>query len=361
MKPTLDRFQTLPAALAGCTLLSLCLGFPATAAIFAPGPSFETSARYTTLIPRTDGGSDPASIYYPVVSGSGTVPDNLPIALLLQGALVDQSDYSNFAGIVAQYGFAVVVPNHFRTLVDPVAGPFPGLFPEQQQVLDVLAFLKTENANATAPIAGQLDTSQLGLLGHSFGGAVGLAAVQNTCVPILCTGSYTRPPELKAGAFYGTSFFDPRFQNTIPPIDNQGVPVALIAGNRDGVTNLADVEATYEQIQALPKALITVLGANHYGITNTDNLIREPIRPTLEQTIATETIARWSALFLRANILSDEQAFNYVFSTGDAVDPNVTATAAIPEPSTVAGIILFAGGVLSLKRQRQRTRTRQQD
>ena len=361
MKPTFDLPQALPTTLAGCTLLTLCFGLPATAATFIPGPLFETSASYTTTIPRTGGGSDPASIYYPVISGSGAVPGNLPIALLLQGALVDQTNYSNFAGIVAQYGFAVVVPNHVRTLVDPVAGPFPGLFPEQQQVLDVLAFLKTENANATAPIAGQLDPTQLGLLGHSFGGAVGLAAVQNTCVPILCTGSYTRPPELKAGAFYGASFFDPRFQNTIPSINNQGVPVALIAGSRDGVTNLANVAATYDQIQGLPKALITVLGTNHYGITNTDNLIREPIRPTLEQSVATETIARWSALFLRANILSDEQAFDYVFNTGDALDPNVTATAAVPEPGTVAGIILFAGGVLSLKRQRQQPRTRKQD
>ncbi|MBF2027552.1 MAG: PEP-CTERM sorting domain-containing protein [Oscillatoriales cyanobacterium C42_A2020_001] len=361
MKSILDVPQTLPAALAGFTLLTLCCGFPTSAATFTPEPLFETSSSYTTAIPRTDGGSDPASIYYPVVSGSATVPENLPIALLLQGALVNQTNYSNFAGIVAQYGFAVVVPNHFRTLVDPVVGPFPGLFPEQQQVLDVLAFLKTENTNATAPIAGQLNTSQLGLLGHSFGGAVGLAAVQNTCVPILCTGSYTRPPELKAGAFYGASFFDPRFQNTIPAINNQEVPVALIAGSKDGVTDLADVEATYNQIQELPKTLITVIGANHYGITNTDNPVRDPIRPTLEQSVATEAIARWSALFLRANILGDEQAFNYIFNTGDALDPNVTTTAAVPEPGTVVGIILFTGGVLSLKRQSQQTRIRDQD
>ena len=46
--------------------------------------------------------------------------------------------------------------------------------------------------------------------------------------------------------------------------------------------------------------LLTVEGANHYGITNEDNLIqdRENIRPTIEQDIAIETIARWSGLFL---------------------------------------------------------------
>ncbi|MDX2231865.1 MAG: PEP-CTERM sorting domain-containing protein [Leptolyngbyaceae cyanobacterium bins.349] len=331
-------------------VFSLGVAAPATATS-TPAPLFDSTASYTTTIPRSDGRVDSAQIYYPVVPG-GTVPGNLPIALLLQGALVDQADYANFANLVARYGFTVVVPNHVRTLVDPVAGPVPGLFPEQQQVNDVLAFLKLENTNPAAPIAGVVDTSKLGLLGHSFGGAVGLAAVQDACIPILCVGGYTRPPELKAGAFYGSSFFDPRFQNTIPPIQNQ-VPVALIAGSLDGVAPLPLVTATYNQVQNLPKALITVNGANHYGITNVDNVQRDRIRPTLEQAVATETIARWSALFLRANILDDPAAFNYVFSTGDALDPNVTTTAAVPEPASILGMLTFAGGALVLKRQRQ--------
>lgn len=39
-----------------------------------------------------------------------------------------------------------------------------------------------------------------------------------------------------------------------------------------------------------------------------------------------ETIARWSALFLRATVLGESAAADYVFSTGDALDPNVTIT-----------------------------------
>ncbi len=350
---TLQLPHLLQTTLVSSALVAFSTGLPATAATFIPAPLFELVASYSTTIPRADGGVDPAKIYYPVSSSTRTVPTDLPVALFLQGALVHQVDYADFASIVARYGFTVIVPNHFRTLVDPVAGPFPGLFPEQQQVNDVLVFLKTENTDTASPIAGRLDTNKLGLLGHSFGGAVGLAAVQDICVPILCTGQYTRPPELKAGAFYGTTFFDPRFQNTIPPINNQGIPVALIAGSQDGVAPLSAVAATYEQIQDLPKALITVLGANHYGITNADNLVREPNRPTLEQAVAIETIARWSALFLRATILDDADAFHYVFNMGDTLDPNVTATAAVPEPGSIMGFVVFTGGSLLLKRRRQ--------
>lgn len=342
----------LSAVLAGSAFTVFSIGLPATAATFNPAPLFDTTARYTTTIPRAGGGFDPADIYYPVVAETGTVPNNLPIALMLQGALVDQADYANFANIVAAYGFTVVVPNHVRTLFDPTTGPTSGLFPEQQQVTDTLAFLNLENTNTTSPVAGRLDTETLGLLGHSFGGAVGLAAVQNTCVPILCTQPYTRPEAVKAGVFYGARFFDPRFQNTIPPINNEGVPVALIAGSREGVALVPSIEATYNQIQDLPKALITVIGANHYGITNTDS-VREPNRPTLEQAVATETIARWSALFLRANLLNDQGAFNYVFYSGDNLDANVTTTAAVPEPATILGFLVFGSGSFLLKRRHQ--------
>jgi hypothetical protein len=58
------------------------------------------------------------------------------------------------------------------------------------------------------------------------------------------------------------------------------------------------VASTYVKIQDPPKALIAVEGANHYGITNEDNVTREPNRPTLDQGMATEAIGRWSGRFL---------------------------------------------------------------
>ncbi|RUT04416.1 hypothetical protein DSM106972_046440 [Dulcicalothrix desertica PCC 7102] len=285
---------------------------------FNPDSIYNQVKRYTTTI-AADG--DLADVYYPVLPNA--TPDQLPIALMLQGALVDKAEYSNYAEKVASYGFVVVVPNNERTLT--INGQsITGFLADQQQVSDVLAQMKLEDANATSPIFEIIDTDKLGLLGHSFGGYAGLAAIQNINDPGVSKGDYTRPPELKAGIFFGTSFQTPPDSGTFPTIDNQNIPVGLIAGTLDSIADFGEVASTYVKIQDTPKALIAIEGANHYGITNTDNLTREPNRPTLDQETATGAIGRWSGLFLRANLLNDQDAFNYVYKTGGDLDSNVS-------------------------------------
>ena len=161
-----------------------------------------------------------------------------------------------------------------------------------------------------------------------------------------------------AGIFYGTNFRDPPQVGSFPPVNNGGIPTALITGSQDGVALPAASETTYNQIQDPPKALILLEGANHYGITNLDNLQRDPIRPTLDQAVATETLARWSAIFLRAHLLDDGEAFDYVYNTGDATDENVTVisqTQPVPEPASVFSIVVFGvGSVCSILRDRRK-------
>lgn len=286
---------------------------------FDPDPIYNQVKHYTTTI-AADG--DPADVYYPVLPNS--TPDQLPIALMLQGALVDKADYSNYAETVASYGFVVVVPNNERTVTAPDGQTVTGLLSEQGQVNAVLDQMKVEDADPTSPIFEIADTETLGLLGHSFGGAVGLGATQDEiCIPGICSEDYTLPPELQAGIFYGTSFRDPQTGEFLP-IDNQGIAVGLIQGSLDSVIPPLNSQTTYDRILNPPKVSVTVEGANHYGITNEDNPEREPNRPTLGQSTATETIGRWSGLFLRTNLLHDQGAFNYVYDTGDNLDPNVS-------------------------------------
>lgn len=183
------------------------------------------------------------------------------------------------------------------------------------------------------------------LLGHSFGGAVGLASIIDTCIPTLCLTGYNHPEALVGGVFYGTSFAtDPRFPGQIPPLPNDSLAVALIAGSLDSVAEFDHIPATYEQIQDPPNALITVFGANHYGITNENNPFRDPSAPTLEQAVATETIARWSALFLQGSAFGDPEALEYVFKTGDPGDMNVTVQSdpkQVPEPGILLGMMII--------------------
>lgn len=287
-----------------------------------PAPLFERVASYSTTIAAN---RNPADIYYPQQPAQEQGQRRFPVALLLPGANVDKSSYSNFAKIVASYGFIVVVPNQQRSL--PQFG-FTGLLPDTSQINAVLNQIKIEKSSST-PIAKIVDPQKLTLLGHSAGGAVGLSAIGNLCLtPITCEGSFKRPKELVGGAFFAANLRDRATQEYIS-IKNSGIPIALIQGDRDSIALPTRAQVTYGNIQSPPKALITVSGANHYGITNTNNppgSIPDSSKPQIEQSQAIETVARWSALFLRAEVLGDRQAYNYMYRTGDALDRNVSIT-----------------------------------
>lgn len=344
--------RTLSLASAGTAFMIWGIGETAVAA-FSPAPLFNDVASYSTTISPNN---DLTDIYFPNPSNLKNGDYSFPIALLLQGANVDKSDYSDFASTVASYGFVVVVPNRQRSL--PEFG-FTGLLTETSQIDAVIAKMAAENSNSASPVAGAINTEKLALLGHSQGGAVGLSAIGDICILLLCEGSYTRPSELVAGAFFGANLRD-QTTNEFIPINNSGIPIALLQGNLDNRATPARAQGTYDQIQDPPKALITILGANHYGITNTNNPlgpIPDSTTPTLDQALAVETVARWSALFLRSSVLDDKDAFDYVYSTGDALDENVSVISQpVPEPSsTLALAVLSAWGVVSrLKKRKQR-------
>ena len=168
--------------------------------------------------------------------------------------------------------------------------------------------------------------------------------------------SFKQRKELVAGIFFGTNLRN-RATDEFIPINNSGIPTALIQGNLDAIGLPIRAEKTYNNIQNPPKALISISGANHYGITNTNNPdgpFPDPNDPTIPQDVAVETIARWSGLFLRASVLDDKEAFNYVYSTGDARDKNVTVTSqvkSVPEASSIWGLGLFGVGIAVWKKR----------
>ncbi|MDF5729316.1 MAG: alpha/beta hydrolase [Rhizonema sp. PD38] len=296
---------------------------------FNPSPIFTNVRSYTTNISITNSVAD---IYFPNPSNLKTDNYSFPVTLLLQGANVDKSDYSNYASKVARYGFVVVVPNNARAL--PSLGR--GFFPQTEQINAVLAQMRTENSNSNSPVAGIVNTQKLGLLGHSFGGGVGLSAIADVCLPRFCSEPTSLPTEVVAAAFYATALVRTSDPNVLPveyiPINNSRISVALLKGTLDGIIPPFLTDATYDNIQNPPKTLISLTGANHYGITNTSNppgAFPDSNTPTILQDVVIETLARWSGLFLRASILNDQDAFNYVYFTGDATDPNVTV---ISEP-----------------------------
>lgn len=74
--------------------------------------------------------------------------------------------------------------------------------------------------------------------------------------------------------------------------------------------------------------------------------------------MAIETIADWSALFLRGTVLNDTEAFDYVLNTGDALNKNVNVVSVaqpVPEPDSGVGwLVLGAIGASLLRKCKQK-------
>lgn len=259
--------------------------------------------------------NDGTNVYYPT-----DVTGTLPVALLLQGGKVHRMHYSEYAAEVASYGFIVVTPNHRRLNFFDL-----DYYTSTSQIGETLGWMGAENAAATSPLKGHIDTSTLVLLGHSFGGATGLSISESKCSIPFCTGlTFSLPSQVKAGSFYGTHN---EFLGSYANVDNK-IPVQLVQGQEDGVAEPSQAETTYARIQRGPKQIVRLSGANHYGITNGQDpsgADAEVGPQSLTQGQSIDAAARWAALWLKAQ-LGDASAATYVTSTGDAADPLVTVT-----------------------------------
>ncbi|MCX8044136.1 MAG: hypothetical protein N3B18_08430 [Desulfobacterota bacterium] len=287
-----------------------------------PSPAYDTVATYETIM-TTNG--DPTDVYYPLGTDNNTA---LPIALLLQGGRVDKFYYKGFAMHVARYGFIVLVPNHLNSFSIPGFSA-EGLFAEQQQMYDAIAFMRDENENPASSVFGKVDTNTLVMLGHSYGAACTIEALQNHCEYPLCSGDlFVRPPQLKAVALCGINT-KPRGKPgdyAIRPVNNAGMPIAIVNGLLDNNAKAHITRQSYAMIEDPPKMLVFINGANHYAMCDMNNPpgpSEDPHTPTLRQEVSVETAARWCALFLRAFALDDAAAREYVTTTGAYLDPNV--------------------------------------
>jgi predicted dienelactone hydrolase len=278
-------------------------------------PVFPEVRVQSVTLPR----GDLADVYFPVPPPSLTRPvtDAFPLVALLQGALVDKSHYERLGRLLAAQGLVVVIPNHLRTLP---GFPPQSAFTDVNVVTDVLTAIGAADADPGSPLYRIVDTDHMGLVGHSLGGSIGLYAVAGRCLPTICDGTYERPAALKAAVFYGTSLLGS--DGAAMDLDTSAAPVALVQGSLDGVALPKKADLTYPSLET-PRALITIKGANHYAICDENNPAGakpDPSAPTLEQDVATEAVARWTGLWLRAQLQGDPLAREWIYQIGGSPD-----------------------------------------
>ena len=260
------------------------------------GPLFDS---VTKLAPLTLPGGDTTDVYLPAFADT----DPLPLALVMQGFNVSKPNYRRFSSMLAAYGFVVLVPEHPGLLGIALAA-------ELREIPEVLTFARAVNADPQSPLFGRIDTDTLVVLGHSYGGDAALNAAAARCAPPFCVGRFDRPPQLAGVAVFGADLRALVLTGPIPGVADT-VPLAIIVGDRDGIAPPADAQTTFDRIEDAPRALMTIVGANHFAMTDTLSpvgIISDPVAPSIPQADAVEAVARGSAVFLRAFALGDADA-----------------------------------------------------
>ena len=97
-----------------------------------------------------------------------------PLVVLSPGFSIGASSYAWLAEHLASYGFVVVSPEHRETL-DPQNELWRAAITRPQDVLMVFAYLD-EQVKPGGILNGLIDTEQVAVIGHSYGGYTSLAA-----------------------------------------------------------------------------------------------------------------------------------------------------------------------------------------
>jgi pimeloyl-ACP methyl ester carboxylesterase len=287
--------QTKQSHWIGLALLASTLASPLAALASVPS-EYNESVGFYTITQIANG--RPAEVYYPLPSSSAP-NENIASLVFLQGANVALSNYSQFLSLVAKSGFIVFAPTNVLN--------FSGIqldnYPEVALVEEGFRQLLVESENPDSPLYKKVDPSQFGIIGHSFGGVTALMAIDPVTFhfPPFFHRPYQRPKELKAAVLISTS-------TNIGPLNlnlhNIGIPIEMVAGDHDGKANIHGVTQTYNGL-AQPKVLVTIKGANHFSMTNTNHPAgkwQDPSSSIIDQNFSIHQVAFWTVHFLQSQL-----------------------------------------------------------
>ena len=128
----------------------------------------------------------------------------------------------------------------------------------------------------------ELDTSNVVIMGHSYGVNVLIGALNGVCTPPICMTTHPVPlhPNVKVAALYGASLYSVAMQGMKADwvtTDNNNFPLFIINGARDDIafsnettTGEGIDEGTYARLDPT-KVVAVVDDLNHFSIANEPN------------------------------------------------------------------------------------------
>lgn len=227
---------------------------PATTTTTAPAvPPPPYPVGIATVTVTAGGASLPTTVRYPArTSGTGATPlrpaGGWPLIVFSQGYAISPAAYSLLLGSWAREGYVVAAPSYPYTT--PGAGPL-----DEADIVHHPAELAAVVAALSHPggvLAGTVDAGRVGLVGHSDGGDVTDAAVNNTC----CRIGGVRAAVILSGAELTS------FPGSYEP--DAAVPLLVVQGDEDPINPPGCGQQIYDA-QTGARYYLDLLGAGHHS------------------------------------------------------------------------------------------------
>lgn len=233
-----------------------------TVATVPPAPPFAVGTLSLTL--TQPGGSDlnlPTTIFYPTVGTAGTsdqangTPDKsggpYPLVIFSEGFDIDPSAYTALLDDWAAAGYVVAEPAYpFTTPTSPGGLVRSNIFYHPAELSLVITSMLQDSARSGSLLTGMINPAEVGVIGHSDGGDVSLAAANDSC----CRDNRVKAAVILSGAelawFPGTYYA------------GAAVPMLVVQGTNDDINPPSCSIQLYNQAPE-PKYFLSLAGQTH--------------------------------------------------------------------------------------------------
>lgn len=251
-----------------------------------------------------------------MMAASGAGP--FPLIVFSGGWQVPPGSYSDLLDSWVAQGYVVAFPVYPGTAPGVPGPPEWAVVEHPAQLAGVIADLE----HAGGPLAGLIDATRVGVAGHSDGGDVTEAAVNNSC----CTIPGVRAAIVLSGAQLASFDLHGRYGTA-------GPPTLVIQGDRDTINPPGCSQAIYDS-SPQPRYYLDLAGAGHYpayldatGLASYPGQAGATQAGLYRQIVTGATIGFWNQ-YLRGGVSTSWTATTDTAHSSLTVDTPVPATGA---------------------------------